>query len=119
MTIYPPEILDAIFDKVDNVRDLCHARMANRALCAAATPFAFRCFRALSVHPNSTSARYIGRLFDQPNIAFHIREVSYHGTVPYESGSLPNYGVFFPSHLIEDFRVTTCLCESVVAGDVS
>ena len=116
MTIdLPPEILAAIFEQV-GFGDLCHARMASRALCAAATPIAFR---ALSVYPNSARARYSGRLFDLPNIAFHIREVSYHGTDPYESGSLSHYGVFSLSHLIEEFRVTTCICKPAVAGDVS
>lgn len=116
MTIdLPLEILAAIFEQV-GFGDLYRARMASRALCAAATPIAFR---ALSVYSNSESTRDSRRLFDQPNIAVHIREVSYHGTDPYESGSLPRYGVFSPSHLIEEFRITTCLCEPAVAGDVS
>ena len=116
MTIdLPLEILAAIFEQV-GFGDLYRARMASRALCAAATPIAFR---ALSVYSNSESTRDSRRLFDQPNIAVHIREVSYQGTDPYESGSLPRYGVFSPSHLIEEFRITTCLCEPAVAGDVS
>ena len=38
----PFEILIAIAKEVDDVQDLWSVRMANHALCAAATPFAFR-----------------------------------------------------------------------------
>jgi hypothetical protein len=82
-TCLPPEILAAIFEKVDDLRDLRHVRMASRTLCATATPFAFR---ALSVITTSASAQNLGRLFDIPNIAAYIREVSYHDTGPDERG---------------------------------
>jgi hypothetical protein len=95
----PIEILAAIFEQVDDLRDLRHVRMAGRALCAASTPFVFR---ALSVITTSASAQNIGRLFDIPDIAAHIREVSYHDTGPDESGWSPNYGVFSPSLFIEE-----------------
>lgn len=79
MTIdLPLEILDAIYEQV-GFRDLCHARMASHALCAAATPIAFR---SLFVYPNSTRARYSRWLFDQPNIAVHIREIFITAQIP-------------------------------------
>ena len=116
-TIYLPlEVIAAIFEQVDDFQDLCHARMSSRALCAAATPFAFR---ALSVATTSASAQNIGRLFDLPDIAAHIREVSYHDMDPDDNEWSPKYGVFSPSHLIKEFRVTTCLCVPVVSGNDS
>ena len=71
----PVETLIAIFEEVDDVQDLCHLRMANRALCAITTPLAFS---SLSVITTSSSAQNIGRLFDLPDIAAHVKEVSYH-----------------------------------------
>ena len=103
----PLEVIAAIFEQVDDFRDLCHARMASRAFCAAATPFAFR---ALSATTTSASAQNLGRLFDLPDIAVHIREVSYHDIDLNDDEWSLKYGVFSPSHLIEEFRVTTCLC---------
>ncbi|KAI9453704.1 hypothetical protein BJY52DRAFT_804066 [Lactarius psammicola] len=73
----PLEVLTAIFEEVDDVHDLLHARMASRTLCAAATPFTFR---VLSVITTRGSARNLGQLFDAPDIATHVREVSYHDT---------------------------------------
>lgn len=78
MTIYLPfEILTAIFEDVDDVRDLWGVRSACRTLCAAATPLAFR---SLSVISTRGSAKNLGRLFDSPDIAAHVREVAYHDT---------------------------------------
>ncbi|KAI9453702.1 hypothetical protein BJY52DRAFT_1418162 [Lactarius psammicola] len=78
MTTYLPfEILTAIFEEVNNVRDLWRIRTASRTLCAAATPIAFR---ALSVVTTRGSAQNLGRLFDDPDIAAHVREVAYHDT---------------------------------------
>ncbi|KAH8986873.1 hypothetical protein EDB92DRAFT_1878003 [Lactarius akahatsu] len=84
MTIYLPfEILAAIFEKVDNVRDIWHLRTANRAFCAAATPIAFR---NLSVITTKRSAQNLGRLFDVPDIADHVRQVTFHDTDPDRRG---------------------------------
>ncbi|KAI9453712.1 hypothetical protein BJY52DRAFT_1225463 [Lactarius psammicola] len=78
MTIrLPLEVLTAIFDEVDDARDLLHIRMASRTLCAAATPFAFR---VLSVITTRGSAKNLGQLLDVPDIATHVRGVSYHDT---------------------------------------
>ncbi|KAH8997869.1 hypothetical protein EDB86DRAFT_2828716 [Lactarius hatsudake] len=73
----PFEILTAIFEEVDDVRDIWHIRTANRTLCIAATPIAFR---VLSVIPTKGSAQNLGRLFDVPDIAAHVREVTFHYT---------------------------------------
>jgi hypothetical protein len=70
----PFEILISIFENVSDVRDLWNVRTASRTLCAAATPIAFR---VLSVTSTAGSAQNIGRLFDLPDIAAHVREVSY------------------------------------------
>ena len=80
-TNLPFEILTADFEQVDNVQDLRHVRIASRTLCAAATPITFR---VLSVTSTGGSAQNLGRLFDVPEIAAHVREVSYGdtGTVP-------------------------------------
>ncbi|KAH9059846.1 hypothetical protein EDB87DRAFT_1831866 [Lactarius vividus] len=78
MTIYLPfEILTAIFEEVDDVRDIWHIRASSRTFCAAAMPFAFR---IVSVISTKASARNLGRLFDVPNIAAHVREVTFHHT---------------------------------------
>ncbi|KAH9016674.1 hypothetical protein EDB83DRAFT_89411 [Lactarius deliciosus] len=69
MTIYLP--FAAIFN---DVRDLWHIRTASRDFCAAATPFAFR---VLSVIATKGSAQNLGRLFDVPDIADHVREVTF------------------------------------------
>jgi hypothetical protein len=75
MTIHLPfEILTAIFEQVDDVRDLRHVRIASRAFCAVATPLAFR---VLSVTSTGGSAHNLGRLFDVPEIAAYVREVAY------------------------------------------
>jgi hypothetical protein len=70
----PFETLTAIFEQVEDIRDLCHVRAAGRALHAAATPIVFR---VLSVTNTEESAKNLGRLFDVPDIAAHVREVSY------------------------------------------
>ncbi|KAH9019558.1 hypothetical protein EDB85DRAFT_2153653 [Lactarius pseudohatsudake] len=68
MTIYLPfEILTAIFEEVDDVRDIWHIRAASRTFCAAATPFAF-------------------------HIAAHVRQVAYLGTGADRMGSTLMYG---------------------------
>ncbi|KAH9059849.1 hypothetical protein EDB87DRAFT_1619816 [Lactarius vividus] len=74
MTIYLPfDILTAIFKEVD-VRDIWHIRIASSTFCAVATPIAFR---VLSVISSKGSAQNLGRLFDVPDIAAHIREVTF------------------------------------------
>ncbi|KAI9433403.1 hypothetical protein H4582DRAFT_994631 [Lactarius indigo] len=78
MTIYLPfEILTAIFEELNDVRDLWHIRTVSRTLSAAATPFAFR---ILSVITTKESAQNLGRLFDVPDIAAHVKEVAFHDT---------------------------------------
>ncbi|KAH9022800.1 hypothetical protein EDB84DRAFT_1678374 [Lactarius hengduanensis] len=97
VTIYLPfDILAAIFEKVDNVRDIWHLRTANRAFCAAATPIAFR---KLSVITTKRSAQNLGRLFDVPDIADHVRQVTFHDTDPDRRGMAIKYGAFFPEGL--------------------
>ncbi|KAH9016675.1 hypothetical protein EDB83DRAFT_228465 [Lactarius deliciosus] len=97
MTINLPfEILAAIFEKVDDVRDIWHLRTANRAFCAATTPIAFR---NLSVITTKRSAQNLGRLFDVPDIADHVRQVTFHDTDPDKRGMAVKYGAFFPEGL--------------------
>ncbi|KAI9433401.1 hypothetical protein H4582DRAFT_2061022 [Lactarius indigo] len=73
-TRLPLEVLTTIFEQVDNVHDLCHVRSACHTFCAIATPFAFR---VLSVIATGDSSKNLGRLFDIPDIAAHVREVTY------------------------------------------
>src|SRR6266702_1532482 len=87
----PLEILTAIVEEVDDIRDLCHVRMASRTLCAAATPSAFR---ILSVITTRGSAKNLGRLFDVPDIAAHVKEVAYHDTD--KRGRTLRYGASSP-----------------------
>ena len=87
----PFEILIAIAKEVDDVQDLWSVRMANHALCAAATPFAFR---ALSVITTRGGAQNLGRLFDLPDIAAHVREVTYSDTGADRRGKALKYGAF-------------------------
>ncbi|KAN0138066.1 hypothetical protein V8E53_003955 [Lactarius tabidus] len=77
VALLPFELLAAIFEDVNNVQDLWNARLASRTLCAAASPIAFR---LLSVIATRTSAQNLGRLFDVPYIAAHVRRVSFHDT---------------------------------------
>lgn len=77
VALLPFELLVAIFENVNDVQDSRTARLASRTLCAAATPIAFR---LLSVFATRTSAQNLGRLFDVPYIAAHVRGVSYHDT---------------------------------------
>ena len=73
----PFEIIAAIFEHVDNVQGLYHIRNASRTFCAAATPITFR---VLSVTSTKRSAQNLGRLFDVPEIATHLKEVAYRDT---------------------------------------
>ena len=88
-THLPLEILTAIVKELDDVQDLFHVRMACHALCAAATHIAFR---TLSVITTRASAQNLGRLFDLPDIAAHVREVSYHDAGTDRRGRALNYG---------------------------
>jgi hypothetical protein len=65
----PFEILLSIIEQVDDVQDLRRIRTTSRALCAAATPIAFR---AHSVASNGESARNSGQLLDIPNLATQV-----------------------------------------------
>lgn len=76
-TTLPVETLIAIVKEVDDIQDLRHLRMASRTLCAITTPFAFS---NISVITTISSAQNLGRLFDLPHIAAHVKEVSYHDT---------------------------------------
>ena len=89
----PFEILTAIFEQVDDVQDLRHARATGSTLCAVTTPIAFR---ILSVTSTRRSAHNLRRLFDVPEIATYVREVAYCDTgadegtsVPFSSASSP------------------------------
>ncbi|KAH9162721.1 hypothetical protein EDB89DRAFT_2079433 [Lactarius sanguifluus] len=94
MTIrLPLEVLTAILEEVDDVQDLWHIRTAGRTLCAVATPIAFR---VLSAIPTRRSAENIGRLFDSPDVAAHVREVSFDDTDIDEEGRTPKYGASSP-----------------------
>ncbi|KAH9016665.1 hypothetical protein EDB83DRAFT_227790 [Lactarius deliciosus] len=73
----PLEILTAIFEEVDGIRDLCNVRIVCRTFCATATPIAFR---VLSVIATRGSAKNLGQLLDVPDIAAHVREVAYRDT---------------------------------------
>ena len=73
----PFEIITTIFEQVDNVQDLYRIRNASRTFCAAATPITFR---VLSVTSTKRSAQNLGRLFDVPEIATHLKEVAYRDT---------------------------------------
>ncbi|KAH9173971.1 hypothetical protein EDB89DRAFT_646689 [Lactarius sanguifluus] len=76
-TRLPIEVLAAIFEEVEDVRDLCHVRTACSTFCAIATPIAFR---VLSVNATGGSAKNLGQLLDVPDIAAHVREVAYRDT---------------------------------------
>jgi hypothetical protein len=102
MVILPFEILLAIFEEVDEVEDLWNVRTASHNLCAAATPIAFR---SLSAIATGRSAKNLGRLIDLPNIAAHVREVSYHDTgADSRTGRSLKYGVSSPSSSHESFH---------------
>jgi hypothetical protein len=110
----PFEILIAIAKEVDDVQDLWNVRMASHALCAASTPFAFR---ALSVITTKGSAQNLGRLFDLPDIAAHVREVTYHDTGADRRGRAIKCGAF---RQCSGFRhptneITNCLCVPVMS----
>ena len=83
----PFEILTAIFEQVDDVQDLRHARATGSTLCAVTTPIAFR---ILSVTSTRRSAHNLGRLFDVPEIATYVREVAYCDTGADERPSVPS-----------------------------
>ena len=95
MVFLPSEILAAILEEVNDIRDLRNVRTANRTLCAAATPIAFR---FLSVITTQSSAQNLKRLFDVPEIAAHIREVSYRDTGADRRGRTRKYGASSTSH---------------------
>ena len=93
MTIQLPiEILTAIVKELDDVKDLRNVRMTCHALCAAATPIAFR---SLSVIATKKSAQNLGRLLDLPHITAHVSEFTY----KYRRGRVLNYGASSPSPL--------------------
>jgi hypothetical protein len=73
----PFEILNAIFEQVDDVQDLRNIRTASRTFCAVAAAIAFR---ILSVKSTAESAQNLGRLFDVPEIAAYVKEVTYRDT---------------------------------------
>lgn len=85
----PVEILTDIVKGVDDMQDIRHLRTASRALCAIATPSAFR---ALFVIATRASAQNLGRLFDLPDIAAHVREVTFHDTGADRKGRTLKYG---------------------------
>jgi hypothetical protein len=119
MTICLPfEILTAIFEKVDDVRDLRHVRTASRTFCAVATPIAFR---VLSVASTGGSAHNLGRLFDVPEIATYVREVAYCDTGVDGRKSISfqelKSGVSSPPHPINE--LTTWLYPRTAVGHVS
>jgi hypothetical protein len=110
----PFEILIAIAKEVDDVQDLWNVRKASHALCAASTPFAFR---ALSVITTRGSAQNLGRLFDIPDIAAHVREVIYRDTGADRRGRAIKYGA---SRQCSGFHhptneITNCLCALVMS----
>ena len=116
-TCLPFEILTAIFEQVDDVQDLRHVRTASRTFCAAATPITFR---VLSVTSTRGSAQNLGRLFDVPEIAAHVMEVSYRDTGTESRRLMPrlkNYCAAFPLSSIND--IMTYLCVPPAAGHVS
>jgi hypothetical protein len=89
----PLEILTAIVKELDDVQDLRNVRMACHALCIATTPIAFR---TLSVIATKGSAQNLGRLLDLPDIAAHVRELSYHDTGADRRGRVLNYSASSP-----------------------
>ena len=94
MTIrLPIEILTAIVEELDDVQDLSNVRMTCHALCAAATPIAFR---SLSVIATKGSAQNLGRLLDLPDITAHVREFSFKDTGADRRGRLLDYGASSP-----------------------
>jgi hypothetical protein len=90
----PLEILTAIVNELDDLRDVRNVRMASHALCAAATPTAFP---ALSAVATKRSAQNLGKTFDIPDIAAYVREVSYHDVgATDKKGRMLNYGASSP-----------------------
>ena len=101
MVFLPSEILTAILEEVNDIQDLRNVRTASRTLCAAATPFAFR---FLYVIATQSSAQNLGRLFDVPEIAAHIRNVSYRDTGADKEGT-QNCGASSDLHPVNDISV--------------
>ena len=89
----PVEILIAIVEEVDDIQDLRHLRVVSHALCAVATPLAFL---ALPVITTNSSAQNLGRFFDLPDIAAHVKEVYYHDTGVVVGGRMLECGAFSP-----------------------
>ena len=102
----PFEILAAIFEEVIDLHDLRNARLASRTSCAAAMPIAFR---HLSVIATRTSAQNLGRLFDVPYIAAHVRVVSYHDTGTDRKGRILKYGASSSAHPAKRYHDTASL----------
>jgi hypothetical protein len=92
----------SIFEEVNDIRDLRNVRSASRTLCAGATPIAFR---FLSVITSQSSAQNLGRLFAVPEIAAHIREVSYRDTGADRRGRTQKYGESSIPHPKNDISV--------------
>lgn len=84
----PLEILNIIVQELDDAQDLRHVRMACHALCTVATP---NVFRTISVIASKGSARNFRQVLDLPDIAVHVREVSYHDTGVDKNGRALNY----------------------------
>ena len=76
MTVcFPFEILNAIFEQVNDVKDLRNIRTVSHTFCAVVTPIAF-CI--LSIKSTAENTPNLGWLNDVPEIAAYIREVTYH-----------------------------------------
>jgi hypothetical protein len=99
VALLPFELLAGIFEDVNDVQDLWNARLASRTLCAAASPIAFR---LLSVIATRTSAQNLGRLFDVPYIAAHVRRISYHDTGTDRRGRTLKYGASSSVYHVND-----------------
>ncbi|KAI9453701.1 hypothetical protein BJY52DRAFT_803833 [Lactarius psammicola] len=117
MTICLPfEILTAIFEEIDNIHDLWRIRTASRTLCAAATPIAFR---VLSVISTRGSAQNLGRLFNIPDIAAHIKEVAYDDTGADRRGWMLKYGAPLPGPPTYHERYNDCTYGTSTASELA
>jgi hypothetical protein len=117
MTIrLPLEVLTAIVKELDDVQDLYHVRMVCHTLCAVVTPIAFR---SLSVIATRGSAQNLGRLFDLPDIAAHVREISFRDKGADRRGRALKFGAFGLHDPIN--KITNCCCHGafVATGHVS
>ena len=115
MTIrLPIEILTAIVEELDDVQDLSNVRMTCHALCAAATPIAFR---SLSVIATKGSAQNLGRLLDLPDITVHVREFTFKDTGADRRGRVLDYGASSPPSFHK--RNHELCLRTAIAGDSS